>query len=38
VHPGYFYGYEQGAHIMVSCLTETSQLKAGLEVLIKALG
>ena len=38
VHPGYFYGYEQGAHIMVSCLTETNKLKAGLEVLIKALG
>lgn len=38
VHPGYFYGYERGAHIMLSCLTETAQLEQGLDRLIAALG
>jgi aspartate/methionine/tyrosine aminotransferase len=37
VHPGYFYGYEHGAHIMISCLTERQQLEAGLQRLITAL-
>jgi DNA-binding transcriptional MocR family regulator len=37
VHPGYFYGYERGAHIMLSCLTATPQLEAGLDRLIHAL-
>jgi aspartate/methionine/tyrosine aminotransferase len=37
VHPGYFYGYEHGAHIMLSCLTEPQQLEAGLERLTQAL-
>lgn len=37
VHPGYFYGYERGAHIMLSCLTETEQLMQGLDRLIAAL-
>lgn len=37
VHPGYFYGYERGAHIMISCLTETQQLLAGLDRLLSAL-
>ncbi len=37
VHPGYFYGYERGAHIMLSCLTATPQLEAGLDRLIRAL-
>jgi len=37
VHPGYFYGYERGAHLMLSCLTSTPQLKAGLDRLIHAL-
>jgi len=37
VHPGYFYGYERGAHLMLSCLTEPSQLKEGLARLVKAL-
>ncbi|HEX6287751.1 MAG TPA: pyridoxal phosphate-dependent aminotransferase [Herpetosiphonaceae bacterium] len=37
VHPGYFYGYERGAHIMLSCLTETQQLARGLDVLLAAL-
>jgi len=38
VHPGYFYGYERGgAHLMLSCLTATPQLEAGLERLVRAL-
>lgn len=37
VHPGYFYGYERGAHLMLSCLTARPQLEAGLERLITAL-
>jgi aspartate/methionine/tyrosine aminotransferase len=31
VHPGHFYGYERGAHLMVSCLTEPGRLAEGLE-------
>jgi aspartate/methionine/tyrosine aminotransferase len=37
VHPGYFYGYERGAHLMLSCLTATEQLAEGLDRLIAAL-
>ena len=37
VHPGYFYGYENGVHIMISCLTEPAQLAAGLDRLIAGL-
>jgi aspartate/methionine/tyrosine aminotransferase len=37
VHPGYFYGYEAGVHIMISCLTEQSQLREGLSRLTAAL-
>jgi aspartate/methionine/tyrosine aminotransferase len=37
VHPGYFYGCEDGAHIMISCLTEPSNLKQGLQRLVAAL-
>ena len=37
VHPGYFYGYHRGTHIMLSCLTETRKLRAGLELLLSAL-
>jgi aspartate/methionine/tyrosine aminotransferase len=37
VHPGYFYGYERGVHIMISALTEQEKLKAGLQILIDAL-
>lgn len=37
VHPGYFYGYERGAHLMLSCLTRTEQLEQGLDRLIAAL-
>lgn len=39
VHPGYFYGYEgNGAHVMISCLTEPEKLAEGLDRLVKALG
>ena len=37
VHPGYFYGYENGAHIMLSCLTEPEQLAEGIRRLVAAL-
>ena len=36
-HPGFFYGYEAGTHLMISCLTERSQLEEGLRRLITAL-
>lgn len=34
VHPGYFYGYERGEHIMISCLTAHERLREGLERLL----
>lgn len=37
VHPGYFFGYETGTRIVISCLTEPQQLRAGIERLIAAL-
>lgn len=37
VHPGYFYGYERGAHLMISCLTERERLAVGLGRLVSAL-
>lgn len=37
VHPGFFYGCEDGAHIMISCLTEPSKLAEGLQQLVTAL-
>jgi aspartate/methionine/tyrosine aminotransferase len=37
VHPGYFYGYERDAHLMISCLTEPDQLVAGIERLLAGL-
>lgn len=37
VHPGYFYGYERGAHLMLSCLTAPAELERGLQRLIAAL-
>ena len=37
VHPGYFYGYERGVHVMISALTEQEKLKAGLRILIDTL-
>lgn len=37
VHPGYFYGYEVGTHIMISCLTEPQRFAQGLGRLLAAL-
>jgi aspartate/methionine/tyrosine aminotransferase len=37
VHPGHFYGYERGAHLMVSCLTEPGRLAEGLDRLAEGL-
>jgi aspartate/methionine/tyrosine aminotransferase len=37
VHPGYFYGYENGTHLMISCLTEPSQLAEGVQRLVAAV-
>jgi len=37
VHPGYFYGCEQGVHVMLSCLTEPDQLQSGLDILARHL-
>jgi aspartate/methionine/tyrosine aminotransferase len=34
VHPGYFYGYENGTHVMISCLTAPDRLEQGLDRLI----
>jgi alanine-synthesizing transaminase len=36
-HPGYFYGYERGAHLMISCLTEPARLAEGLDRLLEAI-
>jgi alanine-synthesizing transaminase len=37
VHPGYFYGYECGTHLMISCLTEPASFARGIERLIRAV-
>lgn len=37
VHPGYFYGADEGCHLMISCLTERSVLAEGLDRLARAL-
>ncbi len=37
VHPGYFYGYERGTHLMISCLTERERLRDGLTRLVAAI-
>lgn len=37
VHPGFFYGCEDGTYIMISCLTEPEMLKRGLRIIIEAL-
>jgi aspartate/methionine/tyrosine aminotransferase len=36
-HPGYFYGYERGTHLMISCLTEPAQLAEGINRLVTAI-
>ncbi len=37
VHPGFFYSYTRGVHLMLSCLTEPTRLQHGLDILVKAL-
>ncbi len=37
VHPGYFYDYEKGTHLVISFLTEESSLREGLEKLSRFL-
>jgi alanine-synthesizing transaminase len=37
VHPGYFFGYERGAHLMLSCLTRPDELREGVDRLVAAL-
>ncbi len=37
VHPGYFYGYECGIHLMISCLAEPASFARGIERLIAAV-
>jgi alanine-synthesizing transaminase len=37
VHPGHFYGDVLGTHLMISCLTEPSKLREGLERLVAGL-
>jgi aspartate/methionine/tyrosine aminotransferase len=37
VHPGYFYGYERGTHLMISCLTEPARLAEGLARLLAGI-
>ncbi len=37
VHPGFFYGCEDGTHIMISCLIAPQTLERGLEIIIEAL-
>jgi aspartate/methionine/tyrosine aminotransferase len=38
VHPGYFFSYERGIHIVISCLTEPDVLRQGLERIVELLG
>lgn len=37
LHPGYFYGYEQGTHLMLSALTEPASFRAGVDRLCRLL-
>lgn len=37
VHPGYFYGYERGTHLMISCLTEPASFAEGIERIVRAI-
>jgi aspartate/methionine/tyrosine aminotransferase len=37
VHPGYFYGYGRGAHLMISCLSDPERLAEGLGQLAEGL-
>jgi alanine-synthesizing transaminase len=35
VHPGYFYGYERGTHLMISALTTPQQFRVGIDRLLR---
>ena len=37
VHPSYFYGYECGTHVMISCLTEPASFAQGVDRLVAAV-
>jgi len=37
VHPGYFYGYERGTHLMISCLTEPLHFAEGIRRIVAAI-
>lgn len=37
LHPGYFYGYERGTHLMLSALTEPGAFRAGVDRLCRLL-
>lgn len=37
VHPGFFYGCDDGIHLMISCLTEPERLRRGVEIIVRAL-
>jgi alanine-synthesizing transaminase len=37
VHPGYFYGCEDGTHIMISCLPDGARLSEGIRIILEFL-
>ncbi len=37
VHPGYYYGYEHGTHLMISCLIEPARFAEGIDRLVMAI-
>jgi aspartate/methionine/tyrosine aminotransferase len=37
VHPGYFYGYERGTHLMLSCLAEPARFAVGIDRIVMAI-
>jgi len=37
VHPGYFYGYERGTHLMLSCLAEPARFAEGIDRIAAAI-
>jgi alanine-synthesizing transaminase len=37
IHPGYFYGYERGTHLMIACLSETARFAEGIDRIVMAI-
>jgi alanine-synthesizing transaminase len=37
VHPGYFYGYERGTHLMIACLAEPARFAEGINRIVTAI-